>query len=150
MTNPNLIDVSKPMTQQEVFNAAIEALAKQGRRSVTQPGAGGCVYRGPEGACCAFGFFIPEDVYDPEMEGSIAETVIQNDGFPAWMKDQDMMRMFERLQNAHDLAYLSYEDKFSTSLDRFGKTVRRQFADLPRIDLSIVDKYFPVTAADQA
>lgn len=90
------------MTNQEAFDKAVAGLAAQGfTRSVH---LGGCQYRGPNGKKCALGHLIPDELYDPDMEGKLA--------------DHDRMRASLQiigiddtlacsLQDAHDNVYLS-------------------------------------------
>ena len=54
------------MNNQEFFDKTMEHLRKQG-----VPSAQGdrCLYRGPAGTKCAIGFHIPDELYEPEMEG---------------------------------------------------------------------------------
>lgn len=59
------------MTQrQEHFDTALAHLRKQGRKALAHHG--GCAYRGKAGAKCAIGALIPDDRYEPEMEGRSA------------------------------------------------------------------------------
>ena len=53
------------MTNQEVFNKVVIHLRKQGCRSRD---GGLCRYRDAWGHKCAAGIFIPDDVYDVDME----------------------------------------------------------------------------------
>lgn len=60
------------MTKQETFNLVVSALLAQGRPSVGVEPIGGfnrCRYRGDDGCKCAVGHLIPDDKYDPAMEG---------------------------------------------------------------------------------
>ncbi len=61
------------MTKQETFDKVVRALRAQGRKSLR---AGGitCAYRGGEGGKCAAGHLIPDDKYDPAMEGIAVRT----------------------------------------------------------------------------
>lgn len=77
------------MTPQEVFDTVCAHLAQQGRRSVDHKDDGDgyyfarprCAYRGLGGLKCAIGCLIPDEEYDPRMEG---------------MNATDMLRYMER------------------------------------------------------
>jgi hypothetical protein len=55
-------------TIQETFDFVITHLRKQGKRA-TQGGGKECAYRGDDGTSCAIGCLIPDNIYDPEIEG---------------------------------------------------------------------------------
>lgn len=60
------------LTLQEIFDKVSHHLLKQKARSMISSSTGGsqlCAYRGSNGLCCAVGFLIPDDKYDPNMEG---------------------------------------------------------------------------------
>jgi hypothetical protein len=59
------------MTKQEIFDKVATHLLAQGKPSFTR--FGGCQYRGPNGAKCAAGVLIPDDLYDPGYEGDAAD-----------------------------------------------------------------------------
>src|SRR5437899_3188379 len=75
---PRRVAVDAPLTQkpqetsmptnQETFNTVVEHLRRQGRQSIR---GHSCLYRGPEGTKCAAGWLIPDDLYQPEMEGTL-------------------------------------------------------------------------------
>jgi hypothetical protein len=56
---------------QNTFNTVVEHLRRQGRQSIR---GHSCLYRGPEGRKCAAGWLIPDDLYEPEMEGTLVST----------------------------------------------------------------------------
>ena len=56
------------MNQQEVFNKAYLAIVAQGLPSIDDKGV--CLYRGLKGRKCAIGHLIPDELYDPLIEGS--------------------------------------------------------------------------------
>lgn len=86
------------MTQlQEIFNAVWER-AKDKRRAVSEPN-GPCRYRTAEGLKCFAGVLIPDDKYDPSMEGRGSYTVsFLVDAYPS-IEEQ---RLIGRLQSVHD------------------------------------------------
>lgn len=55
------------MDGQRVFNDVARHLITQGKRASDVNGT--CFYRGPEGTRCAIGGIMPDDIYDPSMEG---------------------------------------------------------------------------------
>ena len=98
------------MTPQEIFDTVARHLFTQGERAgiVTDDdcelGTGfSCRYRAPDGATCAVGKLIPDDAYDPGMEGNAVDTICSayGDMLPAWMLDQQVL--LDRLQIVHDV-----------------------------------------------
>jgi hypothetical protein len=55
------------MTPQEFFTKTVQHLRKQGHRALDADGR--CAYRAPNGDMCAIGCLIPDELYDPQMEG---------------------------------------------------------------------------------
>lgn len=55
------------MTPQEFFTKTVQHLRKQGHRALGADGR--CAYRAPNGDMCAIGCHIPDELYDPQMEG---------------------------------------------------------------------------------
>lgn len=56
------------MSEQEIFDRAWRGLKGQGfEQALSLTGA--CRYRSPTGGRCAVGHLVPDDVYDPNMEG---------------------------------------------------------------------------------
>ena len=53
--------------QQEIFDIVVLHLYRQGHPAYDQKE--GCLYRAPNGDKCAVGVLIPDQVYDPGMEG---------------------------------------------------------------------------------
>lgn len=54
------------MTPQEIYDTVINHLRAQGQRAM---GTVGCAYRGAGGTKCAVGVLIPDELYDPAIEG---------------------------------------------------------------------------------
>lgn len=54
------------MNKQEIFTKVKNHLLTQMERSTKDHT---CKYRGPNGLMCAVGCLIPDELYDPEMEG---------------------------------------------------------------------------------
>lgn len=63
------------MTQQEIFDAVLGHLRKQGKASVNDMDL--CQYRGPGGASCAVGCLIPDELYDPLIEGVVSVQIME-------------------------------------------------------------------------
>lgn len=60
------------MNNQQTFDRIVAHLRQQKRQSVNDHS---CLYRGPNGTSCAVGCLIPDDLYDPKMEGNSVESV---------------------------------------------------------------------------
>jgi hypothetical protein len=56
------------MEAQEIFDKVVNHLATQ----KVQSKARACLYRGPNGTKCAFGIFIPDEVYSANLETHMA------------------------------------------------------------------------------
>ncbi len=62
--------MTEPMNPQQIFNRVATHLLTQKRRAeVSLNGNVKCVYRAADGAQCAVGCLIPDDMFRPEMEG---------------------------------------------------------------------------------
>jgi hypothetical protein len=112
------------MTPQEIFDTVARHLFTQGHRASIQldddpesEGAGfDCRYRGPGGTKCAVGILIPDDAYDPRMEGCSAKGLFDPDisgrpdfRLPKWMGDEVVL--LQSLQLVHDVADHWADDK---------------------------------------
>lgn len=117
------------MTRQETFDKVVRAVIAQGRPSMR---GGACAYRGDDGCKCAAGHLIPDEKYDPVMEGA---TCTPTEGDPSYfsptarmanrvatvLREEGHTPVFVReLQRAHDAA--SGSDDFVAS---FKRRVRR-------------------------
>ena len=60
------------MNNQEVYDKVKSHLLSQGRKSLDARGK--CAYRGDNGAMCAVGVLIPDDMYNRGMEGAACST----------------------------------------------------------------------------
>lgn len=63
------------MTAQEVFETVATHLLKQGGQARNEEG---CAYRAPDGSKCAAGCLIPDDLYDPSIEGKAIWALIHH------------------------------------------------------------------------
>lgn len=90
-------------THQQAFDKAAVHLLTQHEKSMCNPKTyNGCAYRSEDGKKCAFGIFIPDSVYDIEMEGNSAGDII--DGYPE-VKEQFVFGaglFADRMQSIHD------------------------------------------------
>ena len=89
------------MNQQEIFDKVVTELFGQGYRSVNSMNM--CMYRGPDGAKCAVGFFIPDNEYSEKMEDM---TVDQLSKLLHGGPTKDFLvkneRFLDKLQSIHD------------------------------------------------
>jgi hypothetical protein len=100
-------------TAQEVFDAACTFFATTAGRSMIWLANGdgnNCKYR-DRGRCCAVGYFIPDDLYSPEMDDhasyddgtDVTELVrVFGDKLPDWFAEHK--GLLKRLQGVHDAA----------------------------------------------
>jgi hypothetical protein len=83
------------MNNQQIFDKVSRHLLKQGTRSTDELQ---CVYRGPGGLKCAIGVLIPDEAYDPKMEGVSAAGIIDQTGV-----DPDKREIMARIRQATGL-----------------------------------------------
>lgn len=86
------------MTNQEVFDKVVRHLGKQRAKSYLACETV-CAYRGAEGRQCAAGPLIPDDVYEPRMEGRNWRDLAQ--AYPILAAVGDA-RLIAHLQSVHD------------------------------------------------
>lgn len=103
-----------------VAKKAYEAVIAQGEASVDTNNK--CRYRGPNGLKCAAGHAIPDEVYDPWMEGLGVDEVIKQFDLDFSPKERDELY---KLQAAHDSASYN-KDNF---VELFKLRVRGLFTD---------------------
>jgi len=92
----------KTMDAQTIFNTVATHLAIQGGPALND--LGHCQYRAPNGRKCAAGAMIPDDQYDPRMEG---RSVAAEEVSVCFRRDQADLMM--SLQGVHDNANRSME-----------------------------------------
>ena len=98
------------MNNQEVYDKVKAHLLSQNRKSLDDDGQ--CVYRGENGAMCAVGVLIPDDMYLPSMEGDACSA----DDMLLVLKQLGIdYRLARSLQNVHDNVYHS---NWPTALER--------------------------------
>ena len=87
-------------TNQEVFDKVARHLLTQNARAVD--GDGFCRYRTPDGLKCAVGCLIPDELYDPEMEGkSVCSLVREESGVGKYLQEFNLALVMA-LQGVHD------------------------------------------------
>jgi hypothetical protein len=99
MTTREIIDLGNDPEMQEILDAGYAAIIKQGIPSYIE--GKGCRYRS-NGERCILGWFIPDDVYDSDMEGKGVEALLREFGevVPAWFHDR--VDLLTQMQSAHD------------------------------------------------
>jgi len=91
------------MNRQATLTKIKTHLLKQNKKALIGIGIG-CAYRSSNGLKCAIGCLIPDDVYDPKMEGDLDELL---DKFPEMrevfgiQKDDDLEFLLDA-QSVHD------------------------------------------------
>jgi len=99
------------MTRQDYYNLLVETSRTGGFPSIDRKKAspwspsGQCLYRGPDGKKCAAGLLIPDELYNPKMEGAVASTTLTPDLLPEHMTMYDI----DRIQAIHDNSSVSDE-----------------------------------------
>lgn len=116
------------MTAQEVLNKVVAFMRKQGGPSIEVEMAEHsthtrCRYRGPQGRRCAVGCLIPDETYEPYMEGLSVKNarVSFKLGALGLHQHEDLLN---RLQCAHDYPATSAADD-AAWLVEFEKMARR-------------------------
>ena len=85
------------LSKQEIFDRVAIHLMTQGHPAVNEDGD--CRYRGERGTSCAVGCLIPDELYDPEIEGESIHVL------PSELKiylGRDHLIFLSDLQKAHD------------------------------------------------
>jgi hypothetical protein len=96
-TDLSKLDLTKPMTAQEVFDAVCVRLRDGTGRALD---CNGCAYQTSDGMKCAIGIFIPDSKYDKVIEGYNISGYMVEFYVPALVGlDIDFLRT---LQSCHD------------------------------------------------
>jgi hypothetical protein len=92
------------MTNQEAFTKVVQHLRQQGERSIREEDeALRCRYRGEDGKMCAIGCLIPDEEYEPSMEGKAIETLLRRrEGTFAPSLEEVSLSLLGALQRVHD------------------------------------------------
>lgn len=135
------------MTNQEIFNKVYTHLYKQAQPALRHSDfidGPACAYRGEDGAMCAVGCLIPDDVYTPEIEGvgvsrlvarehlvddttaNGLSTALERSGIDVY--DDSTVGLLVELQGAHDLnlfdfGLAAWERKMHEIAAAYGLTV---------------------------
>jgi hypothetical protein len=101
------------ITKQQIFDRAVEHLRQQRAQSI-DPKTSVCLYRGPDGLKCAIGALIPDELYQPEMEGLLADEIVKRYPTLASLFSPDSPSLLNSLQHMHDFWRLSdWEEGFA-------------------------------------
>ena len=121
------------MTEQEIFDTVLAHLREQGEAATSAGGS--CRYRGANGTACAIGCLIPDELYDPMIEGlgvgRIIEAVV-----PEYRQDQtqELLPVFARIKNhigaehlplLHELQEAHDMDLYISGLDAWEEEMHR-------------------------
>ena len=114
------------MTAQEIFDTVLEHLREQGKASTNRSGE--CRYRGEGGTACAVGCLIPDEMYDPMIEGLVVEQ-FKNDYVPEDRESQveELLPIMARISEHLGAEHLELLTKFQDAHD----------GALAHIDLSV-------------
>jgi alpha-L-fucosidase len=97
------------MNAQEMFDRVAHHLAVQQVPSMMKKGNNEfCAYRGTNGTKCAIGALIPDDVYDPHIEGKRV-TALVDGAHPGEMRPIDKFLIDTFQHRSSDLSQLAYE-----------------------------------------
>lgn len=97
------------MTQQEIFNKVWNHLLTQDKQAIND-NEGVCLYRAEDGCMCAVGCLIPDELYDPDMEGlDVNNTKVRGVLEEIGLLDQaDNLGLLNSLQYIHDHVSSAY------------------------------------------
>lgn len=107
------------MNNREVFEKVKAHLLTQGKRSMgprnDETNTIRCAYRGDNGAMCAIGCLIPDELYSPTLEGHDSShcdirTVLAKAGFESI--DKSMLSVLQRMHDGYS------PDMWTIELDR--------------------------------
>jgi len=109
-------------SSQEVFDKVVSHLRAQNAKSTINSGVG-CAYRGENCRKCAIGCLIPDEEYNPKMEGKPLWDLLRLDHqsslglFPENSKTNEMLRehfsMLDNMQWVHDMEPIrNWENEF--------------------------------------
>lgn len=109
------------MNKQEIFDTVVNHLRTQGKKAVKGQG-GICMYRAPDGSKCAAGVLIPDEIYDPKMEGRDVRALINPYDYVALNElFGDNLALVAALQTVHDGSMVSeWEVQFEGVAKQFG------------------------------
>ena len=115
----------KKLTVSELCAYTFGHLATQGQKStnMTMSGMPACSYR-HNGLKCAAGFWIPDNLYTPRLEGKgVEHHLVREKLDPQYEWSDELLSMLEKLQDFHDNNYVWI------SPDAFYAAMMQFFAD---------------------
>lgn len=107
MTLATIIKRPEVLTRQQAYDRMREYFARPDAQQAADDG--NCAYRAEDGSKCAIGCLIPDDLYDPEMEG--ASTAHLFDRFHWLPFAPDDVEFYRRAQRIHDTWTPYYDQK---------------------------------------
>ncbi len=92
------------MNKTEIFTTVATHLIKQNAKASPVENDQGCAYRGVNGTMCAVGCLIPDEMYDPLMEGKIVQALLGNQykGYKVPDYFEEHQELLGDLQFVHD------------------------------------------------
>ncbi len=99
------------MNHQEIFDKVVTHARKQNAKAILGVGVLDCRYRMDDGKQCFFGCLIPDNLYDPKMEGKGIRREMGDNNLILFGKvldflevdrESDDIRFLSRLQGIHD------------------------------------------------
>lgn len=132
------------MTEQEIFDTVLTHLREQGKASTNR--SGGCRYRGEGGTTCAVGCLIPDELYDPLIEGLSVVGIIEID-VPEYRQDQtqELLPILARIKNHIGAEHLPLlcELQDAHDMDLFNSDLAAWEEEMHRIARAFRLKYTP-------
>ena len=115
MTKRKLVrELTHKTTPQQLFDYISAFLIKQGKPSVDRSVAAGCAYRGNGGTMCAVGCIIPDNFYNPKMEGAIVPDLVRAQ-FNYWKPGcEEFLSCFSKFETLLDSLQESHDRDFAT------------------------------------
>lgn len=121
------LDINLP-SMQEMLDTVYKHFITDGNPPsyyVSHSGRTACLYRGPNDTKCAFGLFIPAELYTPSMEGHGPESIVK-------MHEKDFSHYCNSLQRCHDDAATRRDSGFKdVMLDNLRELARSRNLTLP-------------------
>jgi hypothetical protein len=117
------------ITAQEAFNRVYRHFIHENHPpSIHELGV--CRYRMSDGRRCALGLFIPDEQYDPEMEGYVAFDLFEH--YPEVLADLlPLKELLSELQVQHDQAAFNEDDSHTAASHKaFRETLQRRLETL--------------------
>ena len=133
------------MTEQEIFDTVLTHLREQGEAATSAGGS--CRYRGANGTACAVGCLIPDELYDPLIEGLSVVGIIEID-VPEYRQDktQELLPILARIKNHIGAEHLPLlcELQDAHDIDLFNSDLAAWEEEMHRIAWAFDLQYTPV------